>query len=138
MCNLWKTLRTPAYSPEKGRFEPIKAALAWIFEPVFGCRHSHVTPPFNGHQTCRDCGARRTYSFNWGFDYAAAGVYIGEWRKHVPTQNAHRVIAKTLIANALAPISSEPRYPATVIGRIHDTTNGIMDRRIAAAERAVR
>ncbi len=59
--------------------------------------------PINDHQTCLDCGATRLYLFHTDFEHADAGIFIGKWKKAVRPQSAHRVIAKTLIDNAIIP-----------------------------------
>lgn len=94
--------RAPAETPEKGLFALFTAILTWILWPVIGCCHPRPTRPFNDRQTCLDCGSSRLYLFHIDFEHADAGIFIGPWKKVVGPESAHRVIAKTLIDNALA------------------------------------
>jgi hypothetical protein len=79
--------------------------LTWLLWPVIGCRHRNISIPINNHQTCLDCGAARLYLFHTDFEHADAGIFIGKWRTPAQPQSAHRVVAKTLIANAIAPVN---------------------------------
>ncbi len=103
MPTLKKSLRAPADLPKTGIFEPVAAVLTWLLWPVIGCRHRNPSIPINDHQTCLDCGATRLYLFHTDFEHADAGIFIGKWKKAVRPQSAHRVIAKTLIDNAIIP-----------------------------------
>lgn len=98
-------LRAPAETPKIGVWPAFAAVLTWLFWPVIGCRHRNLTLPYNDQQTCLDCGSSRLYLFHTDFEHADAGIFIGKWRKPVCPQSAHRMIAKTLIANAIAPLN---------------------------------
>jgi hypothetical protein len=83
-----------------GFWPTLAAVLTWLLWPIIGCRHRHVTLPFNDRQTCLDCGSSRPYNFHTDFEHADAGIFIGEWRKPVCPQSAHRVAANSI---ALSP-----------------------------------
>ncbi len=105
MPTLKNHLRAPADSPKTGLGRALGTALTWLLWPVIGCSHRNITLPYNDHQTCLDCGATRLYLFHTDFEHADAGIFIGKWKKAARPQSAHRVIAKTLIANATAPLN---------------------------------
>jgi len=151
---LWKSLRAPANWPQKA-LNAAKTCMVAVFGPLFGCPHKHVTLPFNDHQHCLDCGASRLYLFHSNFKRADAVIEVGDWKKHVYPQNAHRVVARKLIERAIVPSAINGRSAVLNPGgenplfqrrprvtrdfdRIYDTTNQIIDRHIAAAEEAVR
>jgi GMP synthase (glutamine-hydrolysing) len=77
------SLRAPAETLKKGLFAVFAAALTWLFWPVIGCRHTHPTLPFNGRQTCLDCGSLRPYLFHTNVEHAAAGIFIGSEKQHL-------------------------------------------------------
>ena len=101
MPTLKNHLRAPADSPKTGLGRALGTALTWLLWPVIGCSHRNITLPYNDHQTCLDCGATRLYLFHTDFEHADAGIFIGKWKKSA--LSAHRVIARTLIDNAIIP-----------------------------------
>lgn len=151
--------RAPAETPKTGLSSALEAAITWLLWPVIGCRHRNITLPYNDRQTCLDCGSSRLYLFHSDFEHADAGIFIGPWKRHAhPAQDAHRVIAKTLIANAThGPLSRTPanvpmngreailfagadsplfkpqrRAAQTHLESVSDTANRIFDRHVAA------
>ena len=139
MPTLEKSFRAPAYSPNLDRIEMLATLLAlflaWIVRPIFGCRHPRITLPFSGNQTCLDCGATRRYQFLDNFEQADAGIDIGAWRKAVRPQSAHRVVARTLMQNAVT--FSEPmRIHPGPVDKIATITNRVYDRHMELAKNA--
>lgn len=85
--------KAPADTPQKGISRLLFAFLTRLLWPVIECRHPRVTLPFNNRQTCLDCGSSRAYRFHANFEYADAGIFIGQWRKPAHSQTASRVAA---------------------------------------------
>lgn len=102
MPALTQSNRAPAKNPISGMSRLLSAAIASRFWPCVPCRHRHVTLPFNGVQNCIDCGRSRRYLHATDFAHANAGTSIGPWRRAVAEQSSSEVVARTLMANALA------------------------------------
>jgi hypothetical protein len=128
---LQNPLRAPAEIPQTGYVSAIKRLLMRVADCLIFCRHKTVTLPYNNRQTCLDCGATRRYLYHSDFEHADAGITVGKWRKAVPAQNAHRMVAKRLIENAMPDAQRrEPRTPR--FDRLVDSSFAIADKHLAA------
>jgi hypothetical protein len=98
-----ESLRAPAEMPQKGYVKLIARAVASRFWPARLCFHRHLGIPVNNRQNCMDCGATRLYLFHSDFEHADAGIVTGPWtRPSLPAQDAHRIVARNLLTDAVA------------------------------------
>ena len=76
-CQSW----TPPYT-QKIAWR-LRKFCGWVAEVLFGCRHRHVTRPYQDRQTCLDCGAWRHYVLNpLNEDFSPSEhIFIGRWKK---------------------------------------------------------
>ncbi len=146
MHTLEKPSSAPAEIPRTGYVSTLNRLLSRVADLLFYCRHKHRTLPFNDRQHCLDCGSSRLYIFRSHFESADAGILIGKWRRPARPQTAHRVIAKTLMANAMAPVDGRaavlnpgsenslfrprPRTCRTTLERLEDDANRIISRHL--------
>jgi hypothetical protein len=61
----------------------IKIAGQWAINMLIGCRHRHITLPFQNRQTCLDCGAWRHYILDTlDADISLVKpIFIGRWKR---------------------------------------------------------
>jgi hypothetical protein len=124
----------------------LKKFAGRVAEVTFGCRHRHITLPFDDHQTCLDCGASRLYLLNPEFYLSGitdAPIFMGLWKK--VSQNVGRADVKSFFVDGTEHELFRPTDPGQMLpGDAYRITpdqtvsaraNAVMDR---ATETAVR